>query len=192
MDTTNAVQKRKINETEQDDEVSVKKQRSQDEYQKPDYGSKDERTVFVGNLSYEIQEDNLYEFFKDCGEIVAVRWVSDRETNQFKGCGFVEFSETSAVEKAVALNGQDLLSRSIKVDPAGQKKDGSGGRGGFRGRGDRGGGFRGRGDRGGGFRGGRGDRGGGFRGGRGDRGGRGMGMAARGTAVPFQGKKTTF
>ena len=38
----------------------------------------------------------MYDFFKDCGEISNIRWLTDRETGDFKGCGFVEFAEPEA------------------------------------------------------------------------------------------------
>jgi len=50
-------------------------------------------TTFLGNLSFDIDDDKVKEFFKACGEIVAIRWVSDKESGQFKGCGFVEWAD---------------------------------------------------------------------------------------------------
>eukprot|EP01101_Sappina_pedata_P008981 TRINITY_DN50_c0_g1_i4.p1 TRINITY_DN50_c0_g1~~TRINITY_DN50_c0_g1_i4.p1 ORF type:complete len:145 (-),score=75.56 TRINITY_DN50_c0_g1_i4:273-707(-) len=134
--------------------------------------------LFVGGLSRDTTTEGLTEAFQQHGETVAVRIMFDRDTNQSRGFGFVEFVEEShAKEAAKALDGSELDGRTIRVDFAGDKKAGSGGsdrggRGGFRGGrggfgGDRDGG------RDGGFRGGRGggDRGGrgGFRGGRGGR-----------------------
>eukprot|EP01101_Sappina_pedata_P008978 TRINITY_DN50_c0_g1_i1.p1 TRINITY_DN50_c0_g1~~TRINITY_DN50_c0_g1_i1.p1 ORF type:complete len:158 (-),score=80.17 TRINITY_DN50_c0_g1_i1:273-746(-) len=145
--------------------------------------------LFVGGLSRDTTTEGLTEAFQQHGETVAVRIMFDRDTNQSRGFGFVEFVEEShAKEAAKALDGSELDGRTIRVDFAGDKKAGSGGsdrggRGGFRG--GRGGG----GDRGG-FRGGRGGfggdrdggRDGGFRGGRGggDRGGRGGFRGGRG------------
>jgi len=203
MDYDKSAQKRKIDQTEQGEEdyngeSSYKKP-------KPDWSSRDERTVFIGNLSFNIQDENIKEVFADCGEVIDIRWVSDKETGAFKGFGFVEFAEVEGAKAALNHIGESVLGREIRIDPA-TNKPGPGGRGGFRGgRGDDRGGFRGGrgGDRGGfrgGFRGGRGD--GGFRGGRGGdrggfRGGRGgprggQGFASRGPAVPFQGTKTSF
>ena len=54
---------------------------------------------------------------QDCGEVSSVRWLTDRDTQQFKGCGFVEFADPdSALDKAAKLNGKDLLGRSIRID----------------------------------------------------------------------------
>jgi len=73
-------------------------------------------TVFLGNLAFEIQDNNIYEIFADCGEIKQIRWVTDKQTNEFKRCGFVEFATEDGPTKAVAHNGENLLGRSIRVD----------------------------------------------------------------------------
>jgi len=71
-------------------------------------------TVFLGNLSFQIDEDTVRKTFSDCGEISAIRWVE--RDGQFKGCGFVEFADSSATDAAVAKNGQDVLGRAMRVD----------------------------------------------------------------------------
>jgi nucleolin len=142
--------------------------------------------VFVGNLSFNIDEDTIRETFKDCGEISNIRFAEDKETGQFKGFGHVEFVESEATDKAVELAGTYVMDRPIRVDYANQKKsfgDGGGGRGGG-----------GRGGRGGYMDGGRGG-GGGGRGG--DSFGRGRGGSTfdakrSGGIAVFAGKKTTF
>jgi nucleolin len=142
-------------------------------------------TVFVGNLSFNIDEDTLRETFKDCGTISSIRFAEDKETGQFKGFGHVEFEETEATDAAVALAGTYVMDRPIRVDYANQKKSfggDRGGGGGGRGRGGRGGYM---GGRDGGGRGRGGGRGGGGRGGR--DGGRGGG---RGGSSPFNAKKS--
>ena len=47
--------------------------------------------VFCGNLSYDIDDDKIKEFFKDCGEVTFIRWLTDKETGNFYGSGFIEF-----------------------------------------------------------------------------------------------------
>jgi len=79
-------------------------------------------TVFAGNLSYDIDDDSCKAFFKDCGEINKIRWLTDRESGDFKGCGFIEFHETESTDKAIALNGQPCLGRNIRLDFAAAKK----------------------------------------------------------------------
>ena len=72
-------------------------------------------TVFMGNLSYQIDEDAVKAFFPDT-EIANIRWLTDRETGDFKGCGFCEFADTSHVDSAVAKNGEDLMGRPVRLD----------------------------------------------------------------------------
>jgi nucleolin len=71
-------------------------------------------TVFLGNLSYSIDEDTIRNLFSDCGEITSIRWVE--KDGQFRGCGFVDFAATDATDAAVAKNGQDVMGRAIRVD----------------------------------------------------------------------------
>jgi nucleolin len=73
-------------------------------------------TVFMGNLSYQIDEDAVKTFFADCGEIANIRWLTDRETGDFKGCGFCEFASSDSVDNVVAKNGQDLMGRPLRLD----------------------------------------------------------------------------
>lgn len=73
-------------------------------------------TVFAGNLSFDIDEDAMRTFAEDCGEIAKIRWLTDRESGDFKGCGFVEFYEESSVDKFVLKNGTELLGRQIRLD----------------------------------------------------------------------------
>jgi nucleolin len=132
-------------------------------------------TLFCGNLSFDMNDEAIREFFKDCGDIKAIRWGMDRETEKFKGYGHVEFEDEAGAASAMKLNGKDCLGRAIKLDYARPSERKSGGRGGG-GRGG-GGGYGGRGG-GGGFGGGRG--GGGRGGGRGFGGGRGGGRGGGG------------
>jgi len=73
-------------------------------------------TVFVGNLSMEINDDVVRDLFKDCGEIKDVRWVSDKATGEFKRCGFVEFFDEEGPTKAMVHNGEDVLGKAIRID----------------------------------------------------------------------------
>ena len=122
-------------------------------------------TVFVGNLSWNVDEDAIRAAFGECGEISSVRFATDKETGDFKGFGHVEFTETEATDKAVEMAGTDICGRPVRVDYANDKRNSMGGGGASPG--GRGGG-----------RGGRGYMGGG--GGGGDRGGRGGGRGGRG------------
>ena len=155
-------------------------------------------TVFIGNLSWDVDEEAIRSTFEGCGEIKEIRFAEDRETGRFKGFGHVEFADTMSTDQAVALAGTDIVGRPIRVDFAAVKTGFSPRNGGSpKGRGDYGGG-RGGGGGGGG--------GGGFnRGGSGGRGGGGFGGGDRGRStspkpvnknkgsiVAGQGKKITF
>jgi RNA recognition motif-containing protein len=124
--------------------------------------------LYVGNLSYDVTDDELREAFGAHGQVTSADVVKDRQSGQSKGFGFVEMpSKDEATAAMEALNGTDLRGRTINVNEARPRTDGGGG-GGRRGGG--GGGFGGRGGGGGGGGGGGfGGRGGGGGGGRGGR-----------------------
>jgi len=123
--------------------------------------------IFVGSLPFKIEESELQEIFEEYGEVTSVKIITDRATGRSKGFGFVEMTNDEEAKKAIEeLNNAEIEGRTIVVNKAEEKKEGSRpGGGGFRG-GNSGGGFRGgnSGGGGGGFRGGSGG-GGGFRGG---------------------------
>ena len=153
-------------------------------------------TLFVGNLSFQSNEDSLYTAFGSYGQVTGVRLPTDRETGRMKGFAYVEFASVEMAQKALSeMNEAPIDGRNVRLDFAGARTQSAGGNdGGFRGgrgggrgdfRGGRGGGRGGRGD----FRGGR----GGGRGGRGDfRGGRGGFNPNRGSIQAFSGTKVTF
>jgi nucleolin len=74
------------------------------------------KLIFCGNLSYEIDDTIIADFFKDCGELAKIRWLTHVDSGDFKGCGYVEFWDTEAADKAVLLNGTPLLGRPIRID----------------------------------------------------------------------------
>lgn len=126
--------------------------------------------LYVGNLSYEVQDRDLQELFAQHGTVSSAKVVMDRDSGRSKGFGFVEMSTDAEAEAAIsALNGQEVGGRALTVNEARPKEDRGGGGG------SRGGGGRGFG--GGGYSGGGGGYGGGGRGG--DRGGRGGGGGGR-------------
>ena len=160
-------------------------------------------TLFIGNLSFDADQETLTSEFQGYGTILGVRIPTNYEDHSPKGYGYVTFASTDEATYALGeLQGHYVNGRPMRLDysqPRPQNADGGrggrGGRGDFRGRGrggfDRGG--RG-GGRGGFDRGGRGGRGGGFRGGDRGRGGRG-GFAAstnRGGFNDFKGSKVNF
>ena len=72
-------------------------------------------TLFLGNMDFQVNREGLESFFEDCGAIKDVRWVKDKVTNEFKGCAFVEFWETGAVDKAIQKSSEELLGRKMRM-----------------------------------------------------------------------------
>ncbi|MDJ0798518.1 MAG: RNA-binding protein [Calothrix sp. MO_167.B12] len=98
-------------------------------------------SIYVGNLSYEVTQDDLNEVFAEYGTVKRVQLPTDRETGKVRGFGFVEMEteaeEASAIE---ALDGAEWMGRDLKVNKAKPKEDrGSSGsnRGGYGGGGRR-------------------------------------------------------
>jgi cold-inducible RNA-binding protein len=102
------------------------------------------KNIFVGNLSFNTNEDELRQLFESYGQVDRVAIMTDRDTGRSRGFGFVEMTNNEDGEKAIAaLNGSQVGGRTINVNEARPKNDrgsGGGGGGGFgRDRGDRGG-----------------------------------------------------
>ena len=87
--------------------------------------------IYVGNLSYDTNEEELREAFSAFGEVTSARVITDRETGRNRGFGFVEMSvETEAQEAIAGLNGQELQGRVLNVNEAKPRENsGGGGRG---------------------------------------------------------------
>lgn len=97
--------------------------------------------IFVGNLSYQTSQDDLQAAFAQFGAVERVHIVTDRDTGQSRGFGFVEMTERKDAENAIAqLNGTQLNGRAINVNEARPKASGGGfgGGGGYGGGGGRG------------------------------------------------------
>ncbi len=95
--------------------------------------------IYVGNLPWEITEDELREAFAAFGEVESARIITDRMTGRSRGFGFVEMPNTEEGKAAVAeMDGKALKGRNIKVNEARARDDS---RGGGRGSGRGGGGF---------------------------------------------------
>ena len=108
------------------------------------------RKLYVGNLPYSATEQTLRDAFAAHGTVDSATVISDRDTGQSKGFGFVEMSSDAEAQAATeAMNGQSIDGRQIKVNEARPKTGGGSGRGGG-GRGGYGGGGGGRGGYGGG------------------------------------------
>jgi RNA recognition motif-containing protein len=86
--------------------------------------------LYVGNLSWGIEETALSEAFSAYGEVVSVNIIKDRESGRSRGFGFVEMAEKEAGEAAIAsMDGAMLDGRSLKVNEARPRMDKPGGRG---------------------------------------------------------------
>lgn len=91
--------------------------------------------IYVSNLGFNVQDEDLKEFFTPYGEVTSAKIINDRETGKSRGFGFVEMSDDAAAKKAIAeLDGGNVEGRNIKVMEAKPKEPRSGG-GGFRGNG---------------------------------------------------------
>ncbi|KAH9956803.1 hypothetical protein BC827DRAFT_1229353 [Russula dissimulans] len=73
-------------------------------------------TVFVGRLSWNVDNDWLKSEFEECGEVVAARVQMDRNTGRSRGFAYVEFADPASVEKALQLSGKEIDGRPINVD----------------------------------------------------------------------------
>lgn len=91
--------------------------------------------IYVSNLSFNVQDEDLKEFFAPYGEVSSAKIINDRETGKSRGFGFVELADDEAAKKAIAeLDGATVEGRAIKVMEAKPKEDKPrGGGGGFRG-----------------------------------------------------------
>lgn len=80
--------------------------------------------IYVGNLPYSINEDELRQAFAGFGEVEKASVITDKYSGRSKGFGFVEMPDQSAAEEAIkALDGSDLQGRNIKVNQARPKTE---------------------------------------------------------------------
>lgn len=88
--------------------------------------------LYIGNLSYKVDEQQLREHFeKECGPVTDVKIVTDRDTGQPRGFGFVEFGSPSDGQKALEMNGSEFAGRTLRINVA-EAKGSKGGGGGER------------------------------------------------------------
>ncbi len=99
------------------------------------------KKLYVGNLTYEVTDQDLLKMFEAHGMVQSAQVVMDRDTGRSKGFGFVEMKNDQEAQAAIAaLNGKDNGGRALTVNEARPKTEG--GRGGGGGRGGYGGGGR--------------------------------------------------
>ncbi len=107
------------------------------------------KKIYVGNLSFDTNDDQLNSIFTPFGAVVSARVIKDKFTDRSRGFGFVEMENNEEADKAIAaLNGKEVDGRALKVSEAQPREDkprgggggGFGGGGGYGGGGRRGGG----------------------------------------------------
>src|SRR3954469_20956312 len=80
--------------------------------------------IYVSNLSFNVQDEDLREFFTPYGEVTSAKIINDRETGRSRGFGFVEMADDEASRTAIAeLNEATVEGRTIKVMEAKPKED---------------------------------------------------------------------
>lgn len=90
--------------------------------------------IFIGNLPYDLEEDELRELFEEYGEVSSVKIIIDRGSGRSKGFAFVEMSNDQQAMKAMdELDGAEIDGRAIAVKKAEEKRDSPRGGGGSRG-----------------------------------------------------------
>ena len=103
--------------------------------------------IYVGNLSYEVIEEDLRLALEPFGKVESVTIIKDKHSGQSKGFGFVEMASKAEGQSAIdGLNGKELKGRTLNVNEARPRTEGRSGRGGYGG--NKGGRGRGRGGRG--------------------------------------------
>lgn len=91
--------------------------------------------IYVGNLSWNLKDQDLSNLFASYGEVTSAKIVTDKFTQRSKGFGFVEMADDTAAQAAIAaLNGSEVDGRNIVVNESRPKPEGggSGGGGGFK------------------------------------------------------------
>ena len=76
-------------------------------------------SIYVGNLSYEVSQEDLKEVFSEYGSVQRTYIPKDRETGRVRGFAFVEMQDESDEDKAIeALNGSTWMDRELRVNKA--------------------------------------------------------------------------
>src|SRR4051812_459501 len=103
--------------------------------------------IYVSNLSFNVQDEDLREFFAEYGEVSSAKVITDKFTGKSRGFGFVEMPDDASAQKAIAeLDNGVVEGRTIRVTEAKPKEErparsNGGGGGGFRGGNSGGGGY---------------------------------------------------
>ena len=84
--------------------------------------------VYVGNLSWNVTEDELKAHFESIGPVAKARIILDKETQRSRGFGFVEFQTDADAQKALTLDGTDFDGRTLRVNLANRQHSSNGAR----------------------------------------------------------------
>ena len=88
------------------------------------------KKLYVGNLSYDMSQDDLRAMFEEHGTVDSAQIIMDRETGRSKGFGFVEMASEDEAQAAIgALNGKQSGGRTLTVNEARPREDRGGGGG---------------------------------------------------------------
>jgi RNA recognition motif-containing protein len=80
--------------------------------------------IYVSNLSFNVKDEDLRDFFAPYGEVTSAKVILDRMTNESRGFGFIEMPDEEASRKAIAeLDGATVENRTIKVNEARPKEE---------------------------------------------------------------------
>lgn len=80
--------------------------------------------IYVGNLSYKVNETDLKEIFEEYGDVSSVKIITDKYSGRSKGFGFIEMPNDDAANKAIEeLNEAELDGRNMRVNQAREKSD---------------------------------------------------------------------
>lgn len=89
--------------------------------------------IYVSNLSFNVQDEDLKDFFAEYGEVTSAKVITDKFTGKSRGFGFVEMSDDEAAKKAIAeLDQATVEGRNIRVMEAKPKEEKPARSGGFR------------------------------------------------------------
>ncbi|XP_045811212.1 glycine-rich RNA-binding protein 4, mitochondrial-like [Trifolium pratense] len=102
--------------------------------------------LFIGGLSYGVDDQSLRDAFSTYGDVTEARVITDRDTGRSRGFGFVSYTSEDAATSALAMDGQDLNGRPVRVSyandrPSAPRGGGGGGYNEFSNRGGGGGGW---------------------------------------------------
>lgn len=91
--------------------------------------------IYVGNLHFNVSEDELRKAFEEFGEVASVKIITDKYSGRSKGFGFVEMLNDKEAKEAIDnLNGAEIKGRAVNVNQAREKENNSGERRNFRSR----------------------------------------------------------